>query len=220
VDAHEHGQLVGIEVGIGEAPGQREDLLDVGLVQEVGGALLEDNEVERELKAQVPHHPELDEDVVVVVVHLDLGLRVNAHAVEQAALELVQVARVHLLAASQNQPSLSISSSIRSDAGDGRGFDAHLVQLDRKPIAAVAAATSHSTPATIVITTVPVPRARVEVEGGPGARRRRHGAGGRDLQLRVRLVEILEELGVLDPEDVAARVNPLGCEIFNSGYVL
>jgi len=44
-------------------------------VQEVGGALLEDNEVERELKAQVPHHPkELVEDVVVVVVHFNLGL--------------------------------------------------------------------------------------------------------------------------------------------------
>jgi len=43
-------------------------------VQEVGGALLEDNEVERELKAQVPHHPELVQDVVVVVVHLNLGL--------------------------------------------------------------------------------------------------------------------------------------------------
>jgi len=60
-------------------------------VQEVGvgGALLEDdNEVERELKAQVPHHPELVEDVVVVVVHLDLGLGEQLPRVLLSALQM------------------------------------------------------------------------------------------------------------------------------------
>ena len=51
-----------VEIRIGESAGEGEDLLEVGLVVQMQGTLLEDGEVNRELFPQIPEDAELVED--------------------------------------------------------------------------------------------------------------------------------------------------------------
>ena len=74
VDAghHELAEELGVHVRVGERACAREELLDVGLVRQVRHRHLEDDVVEREAEAQVPHHLELVEHPVGRVELLQL----------------------------------------------------------------------------------------------------------------------------------------------------
>ena len=64
-DRGEGGQEVWVHVRVSEEPCTREEHLDVGLVGEVAGRLLQDDEVEGEALAQRPHHRKLIEQAIV-----------------------------------------------------------------------------------------------------------------------------------------------------------
>ena len=59
MNAHQRWKTMRVEIRIGESAGEGEDLLDVGLVVQMGGTLLEDGEVHRALVPQIPEHAEL-----------------------------------------------------------------------------------------------------------------------------------------------------------------
>ena len=58
-DLGEEREEVRVHVRVGEVARAREDLLDVGLVRNVRGGLLEHDEMERELVLEREHHGEL-----------------------------------------------------------------------------------------------------------------------------------------------------------------
>ena len=62
VNAHQRRQPMRVEIRIGESAGEGEDLLDVGLVVQMRGTLLEDGEVHRELVPQ----PQIRKDAELV----------------------------------------------------------------------------------------------------------------------------------------------------------